>query len=188
MGVGTRSSAKKTQGKTQACFEQSHCLEIPSQVSKHFEGYFLSILEEEELQAKAANRVDAETQTDPEITGVDADDFEEDDGEEESGSESSEDEEDELEAGGDGCTRSVDKGTSSKPVRRKIIELKYYFGEDLPDAELNKRKLDIDNFRSKHMVFMHKLVDTFCKFTEDSFRIIQIKTIIEQQGGRNFQV
>lgn len=107
MGVGTRSSAKKTQ-------------------------------EEEELQAKAANRVDAETQTDPEITGVDADDFEEDDGEEESGSESSGDEEDELEAGGDVCTRSVDKGTSSKPVRRKIIELKYYFGEDLPDAELNK--------------------------------------------------
>lgn len=107
---------------------------------------FLLITEGEELQTKAANKVDAETQTDPEITGVDADDFEEDDGEEESGSESSDGEEDELGAGEDGYTKSVDKGTSSKPVRRKIIELKYYFGEDLPDAELNKRKFDIDKF------------------------------------------
>lgn len=105
MGVGTRSSAKKTQ-------------------------------EEEELKAKLANRVDAETQTDPDITGVDADDFEEDDGEEESGSESSEEEEDGE--GEEAQSRGVDKGTSSKPVRRKIIELKYYFGEDLPDAELDK--------------------------------------------------
>ena len=85
-------------------------------------------------------KIDAETQTDPEITGVDADDFEEDDGEE-SGSDSSEDEDDELEAGEDCQIKGVDKGTSSKPVRRKIIELKYYFGEDLPDAELNKRKI-----------------------------------------------
>lgn len=109
MGVGTRSSAKKTE-----------------------------VSEQEELQAKAVVvKIDAETQTDPEITGVDADDFEEDDGEE-SGSDSSEDEDDELEAGEDGQTKGVDKGTSSKPVRRKIIELKYYFGEDLPDAELNK--------------------------------------------------
>lgn len=107
MGVGTRSSTKK-------------------------------IEEEEEIKAKeVAIKVDAETQTDPEITGVDADDFEEDDGEE-SGSDSSDDEDDELEAGEDGLIKSVDKGTSSKPVRRKIIELKYYFGEDLPDAELNK--------------------------------------------------
>ena len=43
------------------------------------------------------DKIDAETQTDPEITGVDADDFEEDDGEgEESGSESSENEDDEM--------------------------------------------------------------------------------------------
>lgn len=85
------------------------------------------------------DKIDAETQTDPEITGVDADDFEEDDGEgEESGSESSEDEDDEMEADEDGQSKSVDRGTSSKPVRRKIIELKYYFGEDLPDAELTK--------------------------------------------------
>lgn len=105
MGVGTRSSAKKSK-------------------------------EEEELQAKMANKVDAETQTDPEITGVDADDFEEEDEGEETGSESSESEDEE--AGEDGQTKSVDRGTSSKPVRRKIIELKYYFGEDLPDAELSK--------------------------------------------------
>lgn len=94
------------------------------------------------------DKIDAETQTDPEITGVDADDFEEDDGEgEESGSESSEDEDDEMEADEDGQSKSVDRGTSSKPVRRKIIELKYYFGEDLPDAELTKREFGIDNFR-----------------------------------------
>ena len=90
------------------------------------------------------DKVDAETQTDPEITGVDADDFEEGDGEDESGSESSEEEEDEL-VEEDGQSKVVDKGTSSKPVRRKIIELKYYFGEDLPDAELTKREFDIDN-------------------------------------------
>lgn len=106
--------------------------------------YNALISEEEELKAKLANRVDAETQTDPDITGVDADDFEEDDGEEESGSESSEEEEDGD--GEDAQSKGVDKGTSSKPVRRKIIELKYYFGEDLPDAELDKRKCDIDNF------------------------------------------
>lgn len=91
-----------------------------------------------------ANKVDAETQTDPEITGVDADDFEEEDDGEETGSESSESEDEE--AGEDGHTKSVDRGTSSKPVRRKIIELKYYFGEDLPDAELSKREFGIYNF------------------------------------------
>lgn len=91
-----------------------------------------------------ANKVDAETQTDPEITGVDADDFEEEDEGEETGSESSESEDEE--AGEDGHTKSVDRGTSSKPVRRKIIELKYYFGEDLPDAELSKRECGIYNF------------------------------------------
>jgi len=105
MGVGTRSSAKKSK-------------------------------EEDEVEAKMANKVDAETQTDPEITGVDADDFEEEDDGEETGSETSESEDEE--AGEDGQTKSVDRGTSSKPVRRKIIELKYYFGEDLPDAELSK--------------------------------------------------
>ena len=84
-----------------------------------------------------ASKVDAETQTDPEITGVDADDFEE----EESETESSEGE-DEVEPATDNSqAKRVDKGTSSKPVRRKIIELKYYFGEDLPDAELTKREL-----------------------------------------------
>lgn len=108
---------------------------------------FVLILEEEELQAKTVEKMDAETQTDPEITGVDADDFEEDDGEgEETGSESSEDEDEDLEAGEDGQSKSVDRGTSSKPVRRKIIELKYYFGEDLPDAELTKREFGIYNF------------------------------------------
>lgn len=108
MGVGTRSSAKKSR-------------------------------EEKELEAKKMDKIDAETQTDPEITGVDADDFEEDDGEgEESGSESSEEEDDEMETEEDSQSKSVDRGTSSKPVRRKIIELKYYFGEDLPDAELTK--------------------------------------------------
>lgn len=108
----------------------------------------ISISEEEEEEIKAkevAIKVDAETQTDPEITGVDADDFEEDDGEE-SGSDSSDDEDDELEAGDDEPIKRIDKGTSSKPVRRKIIELKYYFGEDLPDAELNKRKIVFVNF------------------------------------------
>lgn len=118
----------------------------------------ISISEEEEIKAKeVAIKVDAETQTDPEITGVDADDFEEDDGEE-SGSDSSDDEDDELEAGEDGLIKSVDKGTSSKPVRRKIIELKYYFGEDLPDAELNKRKI-VNFSQAEHMVALHKLVD-----------------------------
>lgn len=96
------------------------------------------------MQAKMANKVDAETQTDPEITGVDADDFEEEDDAEETGSDSSESEDEE--AGEDGQTKSVDRGTSSKPVRRKIIELKYYFGEDLPDAELSKREFGVYNF------------------------------------------
>jgi len=138
------------------------------------------ISEEEELQTKTTKGIDAWTQTDPEITGVDADDFEEDDGdeEEESGSESSEDEEDELGAGEDGQGKSVDKGTSSKPVRRKIIELKYYFGEDLPDAELNKRKFHINNFQSKHMVGLHKLAIRLSRFTLHSLHIFRIKTAV----------
>lgn len=91
--------------------------------------------------------IDVETQTDPEITGVDADDFEEEDADgEETGSDSSGDEDEDLEAGEDGQTKSVHRGTSSKPVRRKIIELKYYFGEDLPDAELSKREFSVYNF------------------------------------------
>lgn len=98
------------------------------------------------MKAKSVEKVDAETQTDPEITGVDADDFEEDDDGEEESDSSSEEEEEEIGAGEDGNSKSVDKGTSSKPVRRKIIELKYYFGEDLPDAELNKREFDACNF------------------------------------------
>ena len=102
------------------------------------------ISEEEELKGKLANKVDAETQTDPDITGVDADDLEEvDHGEEESGSESSEEEKD-----GDAeeaQSKGVDKGTLSKS-RPKTIEVKNYFVEDLPDAELDKRKCDIYNF------------------------------------------
>jgi len=119
-------------------------LYIPSQACLQIVEVYISILEEDEVEAKMANKVDAETQTDPEITGVDADDFEEEDDGEETGSETSESEDEE--AGEDGQTKSVDRGTSSKPVRRKIIELKYYFGEDLPDAELSKREFGIYNF------------------------------------------
>lgn len=118
-------------------------LYIPSQACLQIVEVYISILEEDELEAKMANKVDAETQTDPEITGVDADDFEEEDDGEETGSETSESEDEE--AGEDGQIKSVDRGTSSKPVRRKIIELKYYFGEDLPDAELSKREFGIYN-------------------------------------------
>lgn len=150
MGVGTRASAKKSKGNF-VCYRKrvsnARCLYIPLQGCQQFVDNFCFELEEEELQTKTVDKIDAETQTDPEITGVDADDFEEDDGEgEETGSESSEDEDEDLEAGEDGQSKSVDRGTSSKPVRRKIIELKYYFGEDLPDAELTKREFGIYNF------------------------------------------
>ena len=76
--------------------------------------------------------IDMATQTDPEITGVDADDFEE---ESEDGSET-ESIADQGEADGGAAMRS-EKGTSAKPIRKKI-ELKYYFGEDMPDAELKR--------------------------------------------------
>ncbi len=150
MGVGTRSSAKKSKGNIRllqkACVLIASCLDIPLQACQQIVDVFVSILEEEESQAKMATKVgiDVETQTDPEITGVDADDFEEEDDGEETGSGSSESEDEE--AGEDGQSKSVDKGTSSKPVRRKIIELKYYFGEDLPDAELSKREFGVYNF------------------------------------------
>ena len=126
------------------CFERELFITFLYKLAGKLLKSCISISEEEELQAKMANKVDAETQTDPEITGVDADDFEEEDEGEETGSESSESEDEE--AGEDGHTKSVDRGTSSKPVRRKIIELKYYFGEDLPDAELSKRECGIYNF------------------------------------------
>jgi len=82
---------------------------------------------------------DAETQTDPDITGVDADDFEEDDGSEE------EDSETETSGEEEGAKQAIkivkeSKGTHARPVPRKKIELKYYFGEDMPDSELKKRK------------------------------------------------
>ena len=81
--------------------------------------------------------IDVATQTDPEITGVDADDFEEESGDEGSETESSEDEEEG--AGDHAPAMSTDKGTSAKPIRKKI-ELKYYFGEDMPDSEMKKCK------------------------------------------------
>ena len=89
---------------------------------------------------------DAETQTDPEITGVDADDFEEDDGsegEEDSETETSGDEENEHDKRAKKIEEesNTTKGTHARPVPRKKIELKYYFGEDMPDSELKKRKL-----------------------------------------------
>ena len=105
------------------------------------------ISEEEKLKGKLATKVDAETQTDPDLTGVDADDFEEDDdGEEESEESGSENSEEGKDGEGEEAqSNSVDKGTSSKS-RLKIIAVKYYFGEDLPDAKLDKRKYDFDHF------------------------------------------
>ena len=91
-------------------------------------------------------KVDAETQTDPDITGVDSDDFETDDEDEdeEDETETSEDEELSQDEGltVDETAALADKGTSSKPMLRKKIELKYYFGDDMPDAELKKRKFE----------------------------------------------
>lgn len=94
-----------------------------------------------------SRKVDVETQTDPEITGVDSEDFETDsEDEEEDGdeTETSEDEQhlnqDEDSVNIDECTALASKGTSSKPIPRKKIELKYYFGDDMPDAELKKCK------------------------------------------------
>lgn len=93
-----------------------------------------------------STKVDAETQTDPEITGVDSEDFEtdyEDDDEDGGETESSEDEQygqDEESVTVEEHAALTNKGTSSKPIPRKKIELKYYFGDDMPDAELKKCK------------------------------------------------
>ncbi|KAK3720049.1 hypothetical protein QZH41_015453, partial [Actinostola sp. cb2023] len=98
--------------------------------------------DKEDTEVKKESR-DAETQTDPEITGVDADDFEEDDGsegEEDSETETSGDEENEHDKRAKKIEEesNTTKGTHARPVPRKKIELKYYFGEDMPDSELKK--------------------------------------------------
>ncbi|EDO48955.1 predicted protein [Nematostella vectensis] len=106
---------------------------------------FVLDADEEKVWPKMKEPKDAETQTDPEITGVDADDFEEGDyssSGEESGSDS--DSSDEEAAGTDKSKENASssvktsKGVGAGQVRRKNIELKYYFGEDMPDAEMQR--------------------------------------------------
>ena len=115
--------------------------------------YFLLFPGTEDVVKKKVESRDAETQTDPEITGVDADDFEEDDysdGEEED-TETETSEEDEEKAQASEAKRvATSKGTCARPVPRKKIELKYYFGEDMPDSELKKRKLIVNSCRRAH--------------------------------------
>lgn len=133
-----RSRAKKvTQGTIRVHIGRA-CSKIIIKFIEPIEVSFFAEKEEDEPAAEMVPKgIDVATQTDPEITGVDADDFEEESGDEGSETESSEDEEEG--AGDHAPAMSTDKGTSAKPIRKKI-ELKYYFGEDMPDSEMKKCK------------------------------------------------
>lgn len=145
-------------------------MKIQIKYYSQFSRFVFDILDKEVAEQKKLESRDAETQTDPEITGVDADDFEEDDysnGEEEdSETESSEDEEEEGPPGPEKSSTETtsSKGTLARPVPRKKIELKYYFGEDMPDSELKKRKLFKIHVERAHGCELNKLATVAGQF------------------------